>query len=99
RPNRLRPAHELRERAPRRRARARLARASAVRRRAAPARSRSSLPEVVAVVEREAHSAQQTGEDPETDRDLRLGPRLHLEMVVDRRNEEDASTEALERED
>src|SRR5581483_3213228 len=67
----------------------------------APARRRSSVREgeVVAVVEREARRAEQPRHDPEADRDLRLGPGLHLEVVVDRRHEEDASPEPLERED
>src|SRR5262249_23715768 len=55
--------------------------------------------EVVAVEECEADRAEDPRDDPEADHDLRLGPRLHLEVVVDRRHQENASAEVLERED
>src|SRR5918999_2088864 len=67
------------------------------------ARPGSSAPsgeevEEVAVVEREAGGTEDPRHDPEADHDLRLGPRLHCEVVVDRRYQEDAAPEVLERE-
>src|SRR5438132_3137354 len=60
-----------------------------------------SAPEVreVAVEEREADGAQDRRHDPEAHHDLGLGPSLHLEVVMDRRHQEDASPEVLERHD
>src|SRR5215217_7578457 len=52
--------------------------------------------EVVLVVDRKRAGTQDRGDDPETNHDLRLGPRLHLEMVMDRRNQEDAFAPKLE---
>src|SRR6266705_5825259 len=54
--------------------------------------------EVVAVEECEAGRAEDAGEDPKANHDLRLRPRLHLEMVVDRRHEKHTPPEVLERE-
>src|SRR5581483_9852896 len=64
-----------------------------------PPRSRAEEAEVVAVVDREAAGAEDGGEDPEADHDLRLRPRLHLEVVVDRRHQEHPPPEVLEGED
>ena len=44
----------------------------------------------------EADQRQHDGDDPEADHDLRLGPAQLLEMVVDRRHQEDALAGALE---
>src|SRR5581483_859457 len=55
--------------------------------------------EVVAVVERERQRAEDRAGDPEAHHDLRLGPGLHLEMVMDRRHQERALAEVLEGED
>src|SRR5215211_502042 len=46
--------------------------------------------EVVLVVDGKSAGPQDRGDDPEADHDLRLGPGLHLEVVVDRRHQEDA---------
>src|SRR5262245_267551 len=62
------------------------------------ARSGSKLGRV-AVVEDEAAGAEDRGHDPEAHRDPRLRPGLHLEVVVQRRHEEDAPAEALEAHD
>src|SRR5829696_10245104 len=51
------------------------------------------------LVEREADRAAHRGDDPEAQDDLRLGPRLQLEVVVDRGHQEDPLPEGLERED
>src|SRR5918993_681226 len=51
------------------------------------------------LVEREADRAADRRDDPEAQDDLRLRPRHELEMVVDRRHEEDALAERLEGED
>src|SRR6476646_11714550 len=51
--------------------------------------------EVVAVEEHESRRAEDRADDPEADHDLRLRPRLHLEVVVDRRHQEHAFPGAL----
>ena len=51
------------------------------------------------LVEREADRAADRGDDPEAQDDLRLRPGLQLEVVVDRRHQEDPLAEDLERED
>src|SRR5262245_28144004 len=52
--------------------------------------------EKVAVEQRESRGAEDRADDPEANHDLRLGPRLHLEVVVDRRDEEHALPRSLE---
>src|ERR687898_1182630 len=51
------------------------------------------------LVEREADRAADRRDDPEAQDDLRLRPRLELEVMVDRRHQEDALAEHLEGED
>src|SRR5688572_6246576 len=55
--------------------------------------------EEVAVEEREAGRAEDRADDPEPHHDLRLRPRLHLEVVVDRHDQEHAPARSLEADD
>ena len=68
----------------------------------APGRRRAGAPhaelDVVQVVETKP-PRRSRGEDPEAHDDLRVGPRLHLEVVVDRGHQEGAPPEVLERDD
>src|SRR5215207_2543425 len=51
------------------------------------------------LVEREADRAADRGDDPEAQDDLGLRPGLELEVVMDRRHQEDPAPEHLEGED
>src|SRR5215213_10975361 len=51
------------------------------------------------LVEREADPRADGGDDPEADHDLRLRPRHHLEVMVERRHQQDAAAEGFEGED
>jgi hypothetical protein len=53
--------------------------------------------EEVLVVHREGAGGKDRRDDPEAHHDLRLGPRFHLEVVVNRRHQEDAPPPELER--
>src|ERR671931_861817 len=55
--------------------------------------------EEVVVVDREGDSSQDGAEDPEPNHDLGVRPGLHLEVVVDRRHQEDPPAGVLEGDD
>src|SRR6185437_1764179 len=65
-------------------------------RRSYPRGWRSTSDAAALPVDREADRGADRGDDPEAQDDLRLRPSLQLEVVMDRRHQEDAFSERLE---